>query len=235
MISRKKNKHVIITGANRGIGLGFVNYYLQNGWMVLACCRSLKPTDSLQLLLELYSDKLQIEILDISEDNSITDFFKRISPQEFDLVINNAGVSYDENFGTWTSTNFLKTFKVNAIGVALFSQAIEPLIKREGKLVNMSSGLGSIEQNINPEMGFDAYSMSKAALNILSKRLASKLKQQGVCVVALSPGWVQTDMGGEEAPSTVKDAVQVIGNTIENLTLADAGKFLSAEGKEIPW
>lgn len=235
MISNKISKRVIVTGANRGIGLGFVNYYLQKEWEVVACCRSINSADNLQILSELYSDKLQIELLDVSQDNSITKLVKRINHLEFNLVINNAGVSINEDFGQWTSANFLKTFQINTIGVALLSQAIEPLIKKNGTLVNMSSGLASIEQNINPEMDFDAYAMSKAALNILSKRLASKLKQKGVCVIALSPGWVQTDMGGHEAPSNVKEAVQEMGDIIEKLTITDTGKFLSPDGKEIPW
>lgn len=235
MNSNKSSKTVVITGANRGIGLGFVNYYLEKGWFVVACCRTSKPKDNLQILLGQYKDQLRIEVLDISLDQSIIDFVKRIKHLEFNLVINNAGVSYDEKLGSWTSKKFIKTFRVNAIGVALFSQAIIPLIKNKGKLVNISSGLGSIEQNINPNMGFDAYAMSKAALNILSKRLATKLKPKNICVIALSPGWVQTDMGGVEAPVSVHQAVNKLGQTIDKITFTSTGQFLSEEGNSIPW
>ena len=235
MIPNKTSESVIITGANRGIGLGFVKYYLQKGWFVVACCRTTKPNDDLKILLERYKDQLKIEALDISKDESIIELVKRINHLEFNLVINNAGVYHDENFGAWTSEIFLNTFKVNAIGVALFSQAIIPFIKSNGKFINMSSRLGSMDLNINPEMGFDAYAMSKAALNILSKRLASKLKSKNISVIALSPGWVHTDMGGSEAPKTVEEAVNNIGRSIDKFSIENSGQFLSDEGISIPW
>jgi NAD(P)-dependent dehydrogenase (short-subunit alcohol dehydrogenase family) len=103
------------------------------------------------------------------------------------------------------------------------------------KLINVSSGMGSLEINVNPENGQDAYAMSKAALNMLTRRLAEKLRPKGIIVVSMSPGWVRTDMGGESAPNSVEDAVASMQTTAEALTLEQSGTFMSEKGRQIPW
>jgi len=227
----KALKFVLITGANRGLGLGFVKQYLQDGWYVLACVRDIERSKNLKILMETNKANLQLEVLDISNEKSIGQFIKRIKNTnfKFDVVINNAGICLNEDFGNYTSKTFETTFNVNTIGVALFSQAIQLFIKAGGKLINISSGMGSTELNINPTAGLDAYAMSKAALNIFTKRLASKIQFKNITVVALSPGWVKTDMGGEEAPLNVEDAIFKLVDTIIKLTILDSGKFLSEE------
>ena len=95
--------------------------------------------------------------------------------------------------------------------------------------------MGSIELNINPENPLDAYAVSKCALNILSRRLAEKLRPRGITVVSMNPGWVRTDMGGHEAPTTVDEAVDEMTSTIDSINAEDTGKFLASDGSEIPW
>ncbi len=230
-------KTVLITGANRGLGLGFVRYYLAKDWTVFACVRSEKKSLELRSLFNEYPNNLVIEPLDVSDANSIDAFSVKLKEYSilFDLVINNAGVFTEENLGDWKIATFENTFKVNTFGVALFSQVILPFINSSGKLVNISSGLGSIENIINPETGFEAYAMSKAALNMFTKRLASKSETKDIVVVALSPGWVQTDMGGKDAPLTIPEAIGKMGVVIEQLTSIHSGKFLSEEGDQLPW
>lgn len=228
---------VLITGANRGLGLGFVKYYLNKGWFVIASVRDVQRCSELKLLTEKYADNLKIEVLDVSKTVSIDSFSERFQKknQKLDIVINNAGIFIEESFGKWTAEAFMDTFQTNSVGVALFSQAILSSILPNGKLINMSSGLGSVALNINPQMPFEAYAMSKAALNIFTKRLASKSEAKDKIVIALSPGWVQTDMGGTEAPLTVNEAIEKMGAVIENLSINDSGKFLSEDGEVLPW
>ncbi|WP_298530585.1 SDR family oxidoreductase [uncultured Algibacter sp.] len=235
MISQELDLKILVTGANRGLGLGFVNYYLNKGCQVIACIRNIDKSLYLNSLFKLHKDNLQIEILDVSKETSLTHFSKKVESLKFDIVINNAGICIEQNLGSWSSNTFEDIFKTNTIGVALFSQIILPLIKPHGKLINISSGLGSIALNINPEIGLDAYAMSKAALNSFSRRLANKVQSKKIIVLALSPGWVKTDMGGEEATLTIDEAIFKLGIVIEKLTLKDNGKFLSENGEELPW
>nr|WP_282136737.1 SDR family oxidoreductase [Seonamhaeicola maritimus] len=231
------DSNVLITGANRGLGLGFVKHYLRENNTVVACCRDKTKAVELINLESNYSYNLLIETLDVSNENSKDALVDRLKVRnlKFDLIINNAGVCIEENLGNWTKEGFQKTFEVNTIGVALFSQAIHEFLKEGGKLINMSSGMGSITLNINPEAALEAYAMSKAALNIFTARLSQKLLPRNIVTIALSPGWVQTDMGGEEAPATVDGAVADMVNTIDKLGLQESGKFLSETGEELPW
>lgn len=228
---------IIITGANRGLGLGFVDFYLKMGCHIIACCRNPQQATELNTLSFKFKDQLYIENLDVSDKNSIKGLGKRIEQLKikFDIVINNAGICIEEEMGNWTPDSFLKTFEINTVGVALFCQEIIPFIKEGGKIVNMSSGMGSIDWNVNPIAPLDAYAMSKASLNMFSRRLALKMKSKNLLVVSLSPGWVQTEMGGSNAPDTVEQAVTKITKTISNLDMKDSGRFLSEEGTEIPW
>ncbi|MGC6429507.1 MAG: SDR family oxidoreductase [Jejuia sp.] len=228
---------ILVTGANRGLGLGFTEYYLNNNCTVVACFRSSSNRSRLNDLKAEFAANLILQDLDVSQEKSIQLCTSQLAKQsfKFDIVINNAGVFKEENLGEWQSSTFETTFQVNSIGIALFSQAILPLITSNGKLINMSSGLGSIESIINPEVGFEAYAMSKAAVNMFTKRFAAKKATEDIIIVALSPGWVQTDMGGMEAPLTVAEAIEKIALVIKNLTLKDSGKFLSEEGDELPW
>lgn len=224
---------VLITGANRGIGLGLVQYYLSAGWSVMACARQPASSSSLQLLAEQFAEQIKLVQLDVSDDASI----KQLSglSGKLDLVINNAGVSFDENFGHWASAGFEQSFKVNAIGPALVVQALVPLLKTASTLVNITSGMGSLALNINPGNGLDAYAMSKAALNVLTQRLAGKAELQGRIVVCMNPGWIKTDMGGDEAPGSVDAVAEEMAETIHHLKPEQSGQFLSASGELVEW
>ncbi|WP_232285916.1 SDR family NAD(P)-dependent oxidoreductase [Aquimarina agarilytica] len=231
-----KSQSVLITGANRGLGFGFLTHYLKQGNTVIATCRNSDITvfDS---LIKDYPNQLLIENLELTSEQSILNFAQKIKENKvtFDLVINNAGISIEENFGNWTAATFETNFKVNTIGPALLIQAISPFLKQGSKLVQMSSGLGAIALNINPEGPYDAYAVSKASLNILTKRIATKFYTQQIIVVAINPGWVQTDMGGAEATSTIDEAIKNMTSTINVLSLKNTGTFISDTGELLPW
>ena len=231
------NNNILITGADRGIGLALVRHYAEKGQSVVATSRRAEPSDELSDLTKNYAGRIRLMSLDVADEESISQFGDEIRNREitFATVISNAGVSVAEDFGLWTAEGFTTNFLVNAVGPALLVQAIESSLESGAKVVCISSGMGSIERNINPENGLDAYAASKCGLNILSRRLAEKLRPRGIIVMSLDPGWVRTDMGGPDAPTEIDDAVGKITLTIEKAGMGDAGSFLSNNGSRIPW
>lgn len=230
-------KTVLITGANRGMGRAYVEHYAARGWRVLAACRTLANAEAVS-----EGREAVVPIpLDQADEASIAAFGEQLGNETIDLVINNAGVSGEEPLGAWTAAEFERQLRVNAIGPALVMQALLPRLKPGGngaggaKVVNVSSGMGSLTENPNLASGLDAYAASKAALNMLTRRLAEQLRERGVTVVAINPGWVQTEMGGPEAPTNIATAVTRITDTIEKLTPDQTGAFLNDDGSPAPW
>ncbi len=228
-------KTVLITGANRGLGLGFTRHYLESGWRVLAAARDPDASAELAELAARFGETLKLFQLELTSEPSITTAAAEIGDTALDLVINNAGTLPDEAFGSWTAEAFAHVFAVNATGPALVAQAVANKMTSGSKLVNLSSGLGSCGRAIEPETGLDAYSASKSALNMITVRLAAKLAARGVVTVAVDPGWVRTRMGGPDADLSVEESIAAITATIDRLTPADSGRFISRHGQDVPW
>ncbi len=229
--------NVLITGADRGIGLGLTRHYLENGASVVTTSRRNTPSDELSNLAATYAERVELMSLDVVDEESVSRFGGEVlgKGMTFTTVISNAGVTVAEDFGRWTARGFTTNFLVNTVGPALLIQSIESSLKKGAKVAFISSGMGSIERNINPGNGLDAYAVSKCGLNILSRRLAEKLRPRGVIVMSLDPGWVKTDMGGPDAPIEIDEAVRSITSTIERAELGDTGNFLSSNGSTISW
>jgi NAD(P)-dependent dehydrogenase (short-subunit alcohol dehydrogenase family) len=228
-------KTVVITGANRGIGLGFVKHYLLEGWKVYALHRE-NSNDDLVSLCKAHSTLICIT-LDLLDENSIQNAGVSIKEgcNGVDLLINNAGLAQHEFFGELTQQALMNSYQVNSIAPALLTQALSSCLNDKSRVIQLSSGLASISDNLSPLGNFDAYCMSKAAVNMLTRRLAFKFAEQQIVVSAISPGWVKTDMGGAEAPASVSDAVKDITSTIKSLTLNDSGRFIDELGAVIEW
>ena len=235
-------KTVIVTGANRGIGLGLCEHYLdQNNpthrWRVIAACRNTKrfPPHLAN------SDHLTLLPLDITDNGSIDTFAALISASglSIDLLINNAGYSHDQPFGQWTQDAFSASFLVNAIGPALLVQALVDRLNVNAKIIQMSSGLASIQDSSGDQTQYCAYAISKCGLNMLSAKLSNYFKvvdiEKSICVASINPGWVKTDMGGPDADDTTLEAVSKIARTIESLTVKHSGQFLDSKGHTIAW
>ncbi|MBK1880066.1 SDR family oxidoreductase [Pelagicoccus mobilis] len=227
---------ILVTGANRGIGLEFVRHYLTQGCDVIATCRKPDEARDLNALMETYTDSLQIEELDLGSDSSIESFYRRLAEcgVALDLLISNAGVSDNEPFGEWSRRSLELNLEVNTIGPALLAQALAPLLKEGSKLIQLSTGWASMSYNGDNKGPYDAYAISKAGLNMLTHRLAAHLRERGITVVSLSPGWVRTQMGGEAAPLSPAEGVAQMTATIADLSLEDTGAFLSPEGEPLP-
>lgn len=229
-------KTILITGANRGIGLELTTEYLHDGWRVIATCREPKQAAALNNLQEKYKEQLNIIPLDVKNAEAIKKLPQILQHEKIDILINNAGVmsSKAEEFGSYTQSSWLDVLNVNTVAPYLITQALASLIaKADIKLIaNMSSQLGSIELN---EGGYDPYRASKAALNSITKTLAMQLKPERITVVSLHPGWVQTDMGGTNAPVKPEESVAGLRKIISRLSINDTGSFISFDGQKLPW
>lgn len=228
-------KTVFITGANRGIGLGLASAYLKAGARVIGTARRPEAAESFTLLSQTYPEGFGSVPLDVTDEASIVALPGLLEGDQVDCLINNAGISLEESFGSWTSRGFEVNFQANTLGPALVSQAMASLMVKGATIVNMTSGMGSIELNLNPQTGLDAYAVSKAGLNFVTRRLAEKFKERAIAVVAVSPGWVRTDMGGSNATTSVEEAVRCLVQTIDAVTIEQTGAFLTETGEPLPW
>lgn len=225
---------VVVTGANRGIGLELVRQYLQRGEQVVAACRQ---PDSAKELHALESDNLRITALEITSKDSIHAFCASFTPRSVSILINNAGVYGPRgvSFGLVGRKEWMEVLEVNTIAPLMLTQKFLPSMDAEGdkKLIYMSSKMGSIEDNTSG--GNYIYRSSKTALNQVVKSISIDLADQGFIATALHPGWVRTDMGGPEALVDVETSARGLIQVIDGLTEKDSGSFISYDGSPIPW
>jgi NAD(P)-dependent dehydrogenase (short-subunit alcohol dehydrogenase family) len=215
---------VLITGANRGIGLEFARQYSAASWNVIATARHSSS--------ELDALGVRVESLDLSDADAVAAFPGKVA-DKLDLFIANAGTSHPMNtLGADNARDWQAMMMVNAIAPYQLGKALLPRMADGGKMIAISSGMGSIGDNGG---GWVPYRTSKAALNMAWSNLALEAKSRGVACVLFSPGWVKTDMGGAGAEITPEESVTGMRRLIERLTIADSGKFLRRNGSEIPW
>ena len=227
---------ILITGTNRGIGLEFVKHYLKNSEKVIATCRNKNSAKDL-LKLKNTTNNLSLVELDVSNPNSINEFASKITNQPIDTFINNAGVFGPRNneFGNFNAKEWLDVFNINTIAPLLITQKILKNLRlgKNKKLVFISSKVGSIEENTGG--GMYIYRSSKTALNQVIKSLSIDFKDENFIAAALHPGWVQTDMGGPNAPIDTKTSVKGMAEVIDSLVLKNSGRFYNYDGSSIPW
>jgi NAD(P)-dependent dehydrogenase (short-subunit alcohol dehydrogenase family) len=229
--------NVLITGANRGIGLEMVKYAMQQGWRVFACCRNPHNADNLFNIAKLSNGLISVHIADMLELATLQALSYELRNDPIDILINNAGIyGSDKNrFGGVDVASWLQTFQVNSIAPLKMVEAFaEQLFMGKHRLVAcISSKMGSMADNSSGNSYI--YRSSKAALNAVVKSLAIDLKAKGVISVALHPGWVKTDMGGPEAEISTRTSVERIFSNLMSLTLEDSGRFIDIDGSDIPW
>ena len=227
--SSSDGRTVLITGANRGLGLEFARQYAADGWTVIGTARRPAQAEDLSAL------DVEVLQLDVADRDSIAAFAASLNGRSIDLLINNAGifprVSEIENVD---ADDYLRTLVVNSLGPVLITQALMPNL-REGELkqvVNITSGLASIERNSG---GYYGYRESKAALNMFTSTLAAELGPEGFTCLALHPGWVRTDMGGANANLSPEESVSSMRAVLDALTVEDNGRYLGYDGTEVAW
>ena len=229
-------RRIVLTGAGRGLGRALAERWVAEGDEVWGCTRSGTSTVALAGCVA----------MDLADEASITTGAAVLAEQldAVDLLVNCAGVdarafgSADDNRGPFDldAATFSAVINVNVTGPMVLTRALLPLLQRgtSATVVNISSQLGSLQ--VAATQGRDtAYCVSKAALNMLSVKSAAALRADGIAVVMLHPGWVQTDMGGSDAALTVAQSADAIVRTVADLVLADSGRFIRWDGVEHPW
>lgn len=228
---------VLITGANRGIGLAFARSFMADGWRVHACCRHPDKAQELRRVAESSDGVTGLHRLDVTDGLKVASLARELIDEPIDVLINNAGVMgpRDAAFGKIDYDEWLPVFAVNVLGpMRLAERFADHVSKSQRKLiVNISSRMGSIADNSSG--GSYIYRSSKAALNMISKSMANDLAERGITVVAFHPGWVRTDMGGRGAAITPQESVDGMRAVIGRITPSDSGKFFNFDGRELPW
>ena len=228
------NYQVLITGANRGLGLEFTKQYAADGWNVLACCRHPQSALDLQALAKVNAN-ISIQALDVADFVQIDALALQLKDEAIDVLINNAGVYPASSFGDTNYQAWAEGFKVNSMAPLKMAEAFVQHITRGQlkKIATLSSKMGSLDDNTSGESY--SYRSSKTAVNMVMKSLSIDLKPYGISVVTLHPGWVQTDMGGSNALISAHTSVSGLREVIESLSLESTGKFIAYDGKAIPW
>lgn len=219
-------KCVVITGANRGIGLALTQEYLKNNYRVIAVCRStseaLNATNA-----EVISD------IDMSDAKSITLLAERLKNVNIDVLINNAGMLDVDTLGSIDFKALLKQLEVNSLGPLRVTEALLDNLNEGAKIGLITSRMGSISDNGSG--GYYGYRMSKAALNAAGMSLAIDLSPKGVSVAVLHPGFVQTGMVNMSGDVTAAVAAQGLIERMNALTIETSGTFWHASGEQLPW
>jgi NAD(P)-dependent dehydrogenase (short-subunit alcohol dehydrogenase family) len=226
----------LVTGANRGIGLALTTTLLEGGNVVIAGCRRPEDGAALTKLRSQYPDLLDVVKCDLANERELITVASEALDRrkKLDVIVNNGAIMPEQGGESILEIDlnlFGKAFDTNVLGQVRVIRAFFTMLTRSGRprVVNLSSGLGSISDR----EGYDyyVYATSKAALNMLTRSIAFELGPRGITIVAVSPGWVRTDMGGETAPLSPDESARSIAATIARLTPEQNGQFLSRDGR----
>ena len=219
-------KHVVITGANRGIGLELSRHYNAEGWKVTGVCRETSPEP-------MKYAAFVIEDVDVKSKDSLERLVAALRGQTIDLLINNAGVLHDDILGSLDIDSLRLQMEVNAFAPLLICEALLPNLKAGSKIANITSRMGSIGDNDSG--GRYGYRASKAAFNAFGRSLAIDLKERGIAVAQLHPGFVKTRMVDYAGIITTEESVAGLTARISALNLENSGSFWHCNGEELPW
>lgn len=217
---------VVITGANRGIGLELARHYAREGCEVIGVCR--QSSDDLATVANQVIDGV-----DVTTDAGIDALKTGLADKSISLLINNAGLLQDEQLGNIDFDSIRTQMEINAYAPLRVTEALVPQIREGGKIANITSRMGSIADNDSG--GRYGYRASKAALNAFGKSLAVDLKPRGIAVAQLHPGYVKTRMVNFGGLITPEESAKGLAERIANLNLENSGSFWHSNGEELPW
>lgn len=217
---------IVITGANRGIGLAFVKHYIARGDKVYGVCRH--PSDELT-----GSGATVIEGVDVSSIEGVRHLKEALAGVDIDVLINNAGILRNESLDSMNYDTVLEQFNVNAVGPLRVTETLLDNLGNGAKVGLITSRMGSVADNTSG--GRYGYRMSKAALNMAGKSLAEDLKSRNIAVAILHPGYVQTRMVGFGGDISADEAAQRLMVRLDELNLDNTGTFWHSNGEVLPW
>ncbi|MCW8848705.1 MAG: SDR family oxidoreductase [Melioribacteraceae bacterium] len=227
-------KTALVTGANKGIGFEVVKQLLERKFNVILTSRNTERGLSAIEKLSSFKDHLSFVQMDVGDEESIKKAVKTVvsNKNKIDVIVNNAGVLLDtKTINEASSEKILTTFKINTLGPILVIQNFLPLMNENGRIINVSSGLGAFSEMSSYA---PSYSISKAGLNAVTKQFSFSLEDKNISVNSVSPGWVKTDMGGINAVRTVEKGAETIVWLADEAPQKLTGKFFR-DKKEIDW
>jgi NAD(P)-dependent dehydrogenase (short-subunit alcohol dehydrogenase family) len=226
---------IMITGANRGLGLEFARQYAADGWRIFAACRSPDAADDLHELTR--TGSVTVFPMDVADLSSVRRTAAGLNGEPIDVLLNSAGISGKpgQRTGHIDYESWEQVLNVNTMGPLRVTEVfVEHVARSERKLiVTITSGLGSLADNTSG--GSIPYRSSKAAVNMAMRSAAIDLAPRGIACVLVNPGWVKTDMGGPGAPLTPSESVAALKSLIATFGLAHSGKFFHYDGREYAW
>jgi len=227
-------KQLLLIGASRGLGFALAEEYLRRDWHVVATERGARKS-KLHELASRIDHRLEIENVDIDSPEQVAALRNRLVSRRFDMLFVNAGVKNDdrETIADVSTEEFTRVMITNALSPMRVVEALQDLIPPSGTIGVMSSGQGSVANNLNGK--YEVYRGSKAALNMFMRSVASRQPGNGRTLLLMAPGWVRTDMGGPEARLSIEESIPHLADTID----AQAGKaglqYLDYLGRQVPW
>ena len=227
---------VLITGANKGIGLELTKIYAAQGDTVIACCRNSDKAEALNQLAE--NSSVKVHEVVVGDNDSVSALAEQLGDTAIDVLINNAGMAgpaFDkQTVSVMDFDGWLETFNVNTLAPVRVMQALLDNLKSAGdsKVVTITSQMGALALDMPVAY---AYCTSKAAVNKFMKMAALELGQEGISVCVIHPGWVQTDMGGPGADISAQESAEGIANVIAGLDASNNGSFWKWDGEAHAW
>lgn len=235
---------LLITGANRGLGLNLLKLYDQEGWTIHACCRNPDSATDLQAVADDSAGRVTLHPLDVEDPSTIAGLKTALGATPIDMLINMAGYLGEkalrepdglQPFGVTDYDVMEKAYRINCVGPLRVCEALVDNVEASDQktIINVSSIVGSIGGDTFGN--FYMYRPSKTALNAITHAMAINLKDRGITVIPFHPGFTKTDMGGPTADIEIEDSVTGIKAVLDKVTIADTGRYLTWDGGELPW
>jgi NAD(P)-dependent dehydrogenase (short-subunit alcohol dehydrogenase family) len=233
--SVQRPKTVLLVGASRGLGLAMANEFVKKGWHVVGSVRENGRTQLLDLA-DAHADQVTIEPLDITEPDQLSGLRERLSGSVFDILFVNAGTANRhaaEIIAEVSADEFERVMLTNALGVMRAVEGFQDLVHPDGLIGVMSSGQGSIANNING--CFEVYRGSKATLNQLMRSYAARHADDQRAMVLMAPGWIRTGLGGPKAPFSVEETIPQVVDMLVAQQGTPGLRFIERHGETVPW
>ena len=234
MQSVSPQKTVLLIGASRGLGLAMVEEYLKRGWRVIATARS-TSMDRLSRLCQTAQGALAVETVDVNVPEQVAALRAHLGGRRLDVLFVNAGVKNDdrETIVDVSTEEFVRVMVTNALSPMRAVETLHDLVGPDGTIGIMSSGQGSLTNNINGS--YEVYRASKAALNMLMRSFAARHANDSRTLLLMAPGWVRTDMGGPGARLSIEESIPNLLNTMETYMGRSGLHYVDYLGKVVPW
>ena len=222
----------VVIGASRGLGLALAAEWLDRGWRVIATART--ASEGLDALAARFPDRLVIETVDIAHADSVSGLRDRLADRRFDVLFINAGIAraIDQTPVSVQEQDFLDLMLTNALAPVRTAEILRDLVGAGGTIAIMTSGLGSITDDRD---GWHLYAASKAALNMLFKKYSLHHAQDAHTLLLVAPGWVRTDMGGEDALLSIEDSIPLVVDTVEANRGTPGLRYVDRFNQTVPW